>query len=203
MTLQSAIVAQFRKPHGALGHAAGWIMARRPSNRLRNRWTVEQLELRAEHRVLELGCGPGLALKDCAALVTRGRLLGLDHSATMLKQARARLSPGLQTRVELRQADVAKLHEFEANFDRAYSINVVQFVSDRARLFSALFELLAPGGLIATTYQPRHRQATRSDALRLAEAVEAHMDAAGFTALTIRELPLEPVPAVCVLGRRA
>ncbi len=92
MSLKSVIVAQFGKPSGLLGSLAGRIMARRPSNRFRNARTVELLQLAPDSRVLEIGCGPGLALAGCARIVTAGRIVGLDHSAMMIRQARARLA---------------------------------------------------------------------------------------------------------------
>jgi hypothetical protein len=36
MMLREVIVGQFKEPHGVLGHVAGWMMARRDSNRARN-----------------------------------------------------------------------------------------------------------------------------------------------------------------------
>lgn len=32
---------QFERPHGAMGALAGFVMSHRPSNRERNRWTVD------------------------------------------------------------------------------------------------------------------------------------------------------------------
>jgi len=91
MSLRSTFVGQFRKPQGPLGQVAGFIMATRPSNRERNAWTVGLLRLEPGHTVLEIGCGPGLALKACAAQVTSGRVVGIDHSEAMVRQARRRL----------------------------------------------------------------------------------------------------------------
>ena len=103
MSLGAKFAAQFRKPEGRLGAFAGWIMANRGSNRQRNDWTVELLEIAPGDRVLEFGCGPGLALAAAAARATSGRLVGIDHSSVMIEQARARLSKlGVDARVELR-----------------------------------------------------------------------------------------------------
>jgi hypothetical protein len=51
---------QFRRPTGLLGRLAGWIMANRPSNIERNRWTVDLLNVQPSDHVLEIGFGPGL-----------------------------------------------------------------------------------------------------------------------------------------------
>lgn len=81
---------QFGHPTGPLGHVAGWIMARRGSNQARNAWTLELLEIGPAHRVLELGFGPGQAISRLAPGLTTGCIVGLDHSAAMLAQARRR-----------------------------------------------------------------------------------------------------------------
>lgn len=203
MTFKQLIVRQFRKPQGALGRLAGAIMANRPSNRTRNLWTVERLEVGSEDRVLEIGCGPGLALAAIAERATRGRIVGLDHSETMIRQAARRnresIDAGL---IELVVGGLERLASLGGTFDKVYSINVVQFLPDKAAAYRALFSAVRPGGVVATTYMPRHKHATRSDARITAREVSWHMESAGFTALRIEELPLTPVPAVCVIGNR-
>ena len=44
------------------GHVAGWIMGRRSSNLKRNHWAVRLLDVGPIDRVIELGCGPGVAI---------------------------------------------------------------------------------------------------------------------------------------------
>jgi hypothetical protein len=55
-------LAQFHQPTGAVGHVVGWIMGRRSSNVARNRWAVQLLDVQPADRVIELGCGPGVAI---------------------------------------------------------------------------------------------------------------------------------------------
>jgi cyclopropane fatty-acyl-phospholipid synthase-like methyltransferase len=178
-------------------------MANRPSNRARNLWTVEQLGVAADDRVLEIGCGPGLALAAAAAKATRGKIIGLDHSETMINQARRRNRKAIDDgRMELVVGGLERFPELAGAFDKVYSVNVVQFLRDRAAVFGALYSVLRPGGVIATTYMPRHKHATRSDARKIADEVSLYMQAAGFAAIRVEELPLKPVPAVCVIGNR-
>jgi cyclopropane fatty-acyl-phospholipid synthase-like methyltransferase len=203
MSLGARFAAQFRKPEGRLGAFVGWIMASRGSNRERNRWTVDLLEIAPDDRVLEFGCGPGLALAEAALRATRGRVVGIDHSSVMIEQARARLRKlGLEARIELRLAGVEALALLPGPFDKILSVNLVQFIADKPALFQSLHRLLAPGGRLATTYMPRHRGATAEDARRTAEELASFARAAGFADVRIEELPLKPVPAVCVLGSR-
>ena len=55
MSFKQNIISQFSNPHGLLGRLAGTIMAHRPSNQERNRWTVDLLEIQPDDHVLEIG----------------------------------------------------------------------------------------------------------------------------------------------------
>ena len=204
MNLRTAVVGQFGNPHGLLGAVAGWIMASRPSNRERNLWTVELLELQPRHRVLEIGCGPGLALEACASKLSEGCVVGIDHSATMIGQANSRLREAVKRgRVELCLGGLELLDQLGSTpFDRIFSVNLLMFLPDKAGAFRSIFAALAPAGLAATTYQPRNRTPTREDALRAAGEISRAMIETGFIDVRTEELPLKPAPAVCVLGRR-
>jgi trans-aconitate methyltransferase len=203
VSLRQIAVAQFSKPQGALGRLAGLIMATRPSNRARNQWTVNLLDIGESDRVLEFGCGPGYALAIASARAARGSLVGVDHSATMVGQAARRNRPSVEAgRMEFRVGGLECLAEFPASFDKLYSVNVVQFLPDRPAAFRDFLNVLRPGGVVATAYMPRHRNPTRADALAMADSIRWDMEVAGFDSLRVEELPLQPVPAICVIGRR-
>jgi ubiquinone/menaquinone biosynthesis C-methylase UbiE len=201
MSLRKAVVGQFKKPHGYLGWIAGWIMANRRSNRERNDWTVDLLNVQSGDRVIEIGCGPGLALEACLARAGDGLVVGLDHSQTMLDQARARnAEANREGRLELRLGSLEDLPAIGGSFDKACSANVVQFFPDRGAAFRRIYSVLKPKGVAATTYMPRGKNPSRADSLDMAEEVRRHMEVAGFANIRIEELPMDPAPAVCVIG---
>ncbi|MCP4082828.1 MAG: methyltransferase domain-containing protein [Planctomycetaceae bacterium] len=201
MTIRSYVIGQFKNPHGLVGHLAGWIMAKRGSNRERNSWTVELLDVQPTDRILEIGCGPGLALQKCARLATDGHVVGVDHSPTMLWQARSRNEQSIKAgRVELRLGDLAILKTFLEPFDKVLSANVAQFFQDKAVAYRQIFAITAPGGTVATTYLPRSKNPSRRDALKFAENIKKYMASSGFVEIRIEELPLDPTPAVCIIG---
>lgn len=203
MSLRGAVIGQFRRPHGWLGRLAGWIMASRPSNLERSRWTLDLLEIAPGQRVLEIGCGPGVALADCVDRVGQGRVVGVDHSEVMIAQAERRLREALAAgRVELRLGGLELLDGLAMAFDRIYSVNVMQFLPDLDDACARIHAALVPDGVAATTYQPREQTPTREAALAMAERIERAMAAAGFEEIRREELALEPAPAICVLGRR-
>ena len=203
MALTDAIATQFEHPCGIPGRIVGWIMAYRPSNRDRNRWTVELLKIQPKDCVLELGCGPGLALEECLTRATEGMVAGLDHSQTMLDQARIRNRVAFQDgRLQLRLGSLEELSGSTDLYDKIFSVNVVQFLADPYAVFTAFRDHLKPGGTIATTYMPRGKNPSRTKAWKMAEEVRHEMERTGFVQIRVEELPLDPVPAVCVLGTR-
>lgn len=204
MSLKTWIVRQFGKPAGFPGRLAGLIMARRSSNRMRNARTVEMMQLTPGMRVLEVGCGPGLALVDCAMSVPDGRVTGLDHSSVMIRQAQERLAKaGLLDRVELVGGGIEVLDDNAQAFDRAFSLNVIQFLPDKAAYFRAIHLQLAPGGMVFTTYQPRLEKDARVAVASQSDAIVEAMRREGFEAIERQTISAGETQAICVSGRSA
>jgi len=198
------LVAQFHRPHGWMGRLAGAIMARRPSNRDRNLWTVDLLDIQPADRILELGFGPGLSIQAASARAPRGRVVGFDHSQTMLAMARRRNTAAIRDgRVELRLGSFSELPSFAEPFDKILAVNSLQFSDNPEKLLRSLVECLRPGGTLAITFQSRKPGATDEDSRLGGEQRAKLLQAAGLTDVRVELLPLEPVCAVCVLGRRA
>lgn len=205
VTLKAHVVSQFGRPHGALGRLVGFIMATRASNRARNRWTVEQLELEPNHRVLELGFGPGLALQQVAQALPTGLVVGCEHSAQMLRAAtRQNRAAIAQGRMRLWRASIedvaARRTVITGPFDRIFGVNVAMFITDWPTVFRGLATLLAPGGRLLVTHQPRMGDTSAEAAHRTAAELSQAMRAAGLSHGTIRTLARLDPPAVCVVG---
>lgn len=200
-TLRDTIVTQFKQPHGWLGSLAGFIMANRPSNKERNQWTLELLALQPTDHVLEIGFGPGIAIEQASQRVTKGIIVGIDHSETMFYQASKRNQHAIASgRVKLYLGNTTQLNGTKRLFDKIFSANVVQFWSDPIAEFKTLRHYLAPNGIIATTFQPRHSGATDQDANQMGETIVQAMKAAGFSNTTLQVKPMKPVAVVCAIG---
>jgi len=201
MSLKQNIMAQFKQPHGLVGNLAGFIMANRPSNIERNGWTLDLLELKPMDHILEIGFGPGIAIEKASQIVTDGLIAGIDHSETMLIQARKKNSAAIQrNRVELFLGTVETLPAFDRPFNKIYSANVVQFWDDPVAIFKKLRTLLAPGGIIATTYMPRHSGAKDADAHTKAKEIRKQLEDAGFSSIRVEERKTQPVSTISVLA---
>jgi trans-aconitate methyltransferase len=194
------MVSQFGRPRGGVGHAVGWIMATRDSNRGRNEWVASVLDVQPTDRVLEIGFGPGVAIAAVARRLTSGKVYGVDHSEVMVRQARKRNADAVRAGiVDLRLGSVDALPDFGQPLDKIFAVNSMLFWSDPVDRLRELRARLRPGGTIAIAHQPRNPGATGADSQRAATEVADHLTAAGFTDARVETLDLDP-PAVCVLA---
>ena len=195
--------AQFHHPTGVGGHIAGWIMSSRPSNITRSRETVRLLDVGPTDRVIELGSGPGVAITFLAARATRGLVVGVDHSAVMIGQARRRNKAAIAThRVRLIQASVENLAVDSEPFDAAIAINTIGMWPDPPARLRAIATLLRPGGRVVLVGQPRRPGATAADSEAFGRTLASLLTEAGIEHIATEMLDLEP-PAAWVLGRTA
>jgi SAM-dependent methyltransferase len=100
-------------------------------------------------RVLELACGTG---RHALALERLGHeVLGIDHSESMLRVARARAT-GAGARATFRQGDLRAIEAPGAPFDAAVclfdSIGYVQTNDGLERAFRTIHGAVRPGGLL-------------------------------------------------------
>lgn len=197
-------IAQFHRPTGLGGRIAGRIMSSRPSNVARSRRAAQLLDVQPNERVVELGCGPGVAIAALAAQATRGLVVGVDHSPVMIRQAHRRNRAAAEAgRVSLIEASVEGLTVEDGPFDAALAINTVgMWPEPPARLREVAAQLLRPGARIALVAQPRRPDATAADSEGVARELAGFLAAAGIDHVQTEMLDLDP-PAAWVLGRVA
>jgi SAM-dependent methyltransferase len=197
----SVMVGQFGHPHGFGGRAAGWVMATRGSNRERNIWAVGLLDVQPHDRVLEIGFGPGVAIREFASRATNGLVVGVDHSEVMVRQARKRNAAAVRAgRVDLRLGSAEALPGFDEPFDKILAVNSLLFWDDPVARLKELHDRLRPGGQIAIVYQPRGPGSTNDIAVRTGQEIAKHFATVGFIDVRVETLELQPTAAVCVLG---
>lgn len=151
----------FGQPHGLLGYAAATVMAR--SNTETNRVAVTAIDPSGLD-VVDLGCGPGTALRIAAALERPpASLTGIDQSPEMTRFAGKRLrrlSRNLPIQVLTAPAEHLPLDD--ATIDLVWAINSLHhWTSPDLGIAEASRVLRANGHLvIAERYGPpahRHR----------------------------------------------
>jgi ubiquinone/menaquinone biosynthesis C-methylase UbiE len=197
-------VSQFGEPRGPKGWLAAQVVARLTGDA--NRWMVDCLEVGRGDRVLDVGCGPGLAVAF-AAERSDGPVVGVDASDTMVRHALRRNRTAVRHgRVEIRRADAALLPFPDAHFTRAGSLNSLQFWASPARGLGELYRVLEPGGRVAVVLMARSDESTgpRTPAWvpRWVEETAGAMSAAGFTDLVIASRPFGGVLHRALIGTR-
>lgn len=196
------LIRQFGRPSGAFGWLAGKIMAHRSSNIERNLWTVSLLDLQPEDVVLEIGFGPGVAVEAAAHRISSGKVVGLDHSPMMWREARRRNRQAIvQGRVELICASVESVSSLPCQFDKVFAVNCLMFWDNPQDALRSIRSKMKEGGLIAVTHQPRGQGAVDSEAHQKGDEIALWLRHAGFHGITREFKPMPPVGAVCVLGR--
>ena len=87
--------------------------------------------------MLEIGFGPGLAIQHVACLVPNGHVVGIDHSALMVKLARRKKSNHHRSRPRrLEPVGCELLPQLGKTFDTVFSVNVLQFLRERSEVRS-------------------------------------------------------------------
>ena len=97
----------------------------RASDRIRD--FVAALPLRPGLRVLEIGCGPGVAARLAAARIAPGMILAIDRSARAVAQAKAASAAEIAAgsmMVRHCAAEDFTLDDGEAPFDLAFAMRV-------------------------------------------------------------------------------
>ena len=117
---------------------------------------LDQLHLRGDERILDLGCGRGAVLLMAAQHLTTGRAVGVDlwrsfdQSGNSLETTRRNaIAEGVADRVELHTANMTALPFADSSFDVVVSSLAIHNISRRADREKAIEEavrVLHPGG---------------------------------------------------------
>lgn len=134
------------------------------------------LHLRENARLLDLACGPGIYTRPLASLVPRGRVVGADLSAPMLKRARRTArSEGLRDLLFM-QADAQALPLRSQHFDAVCCCGALHLFPDTVAALAEIARVLKPGGRLAISAF-RRRRGTLAEKLTAMRRHRTGMDA--------------------------
>jgi SAM-dependent methyltransferase len=171
-------------------------MANKPSERFV--WAVDTLALDPAGRVLEVGCGHGVAVSLVCERLTSGRITAIDRSKKMIEMAARRNREHVAGGKAVLKAAALEQADFgDERFDKVF--NVAPFWLQPKQALGIVRPHLAPEGAVYLFWDARHSQPGR--ARDLADQLSEKMRLAEFSVNQVLVKDLRPVPAVCVIGR--
>jgi len=168
--------------------------------------TLNALAINAGDKVIDIGCGTGLSLREIALAVGKnGQAAGLDPSQDMLDIAADRCA-GLP-QVNMQRGTLDDLEEPAEKFDAASMVQVLRYIKNVPDALERAHALLAPGGRLAVVETDWNGTVLSSDFSDLTRKIlAAHDDdapsanlptiltgilkSAGFSALNVEAVPL-------------
>jgi SAM-dependent methyltransferase len=151
----------------------------------RIRWAVGILGPAPRDHLLEIGCGPGVAVSLVCEALTGGQILAIDRSPTAIARATRRnagciaAGTAVLRAAALESLQAADLLEDRRGFDKVFAMNVNLFwTRSPARELDLIRTVLKPGGSLFLFYG----YGTPSQGPpRVPEVLFDHLRAAGFT----------------------
>jgi ubiquinone/menaquinone biosynthesis C-methylase UbiE len=130
----------------------------------RLRAVVEQLQVGPNDRVLEVGCGHGVAATLVSERLEGGHLTAIDRSPKMIEAARRRNAAYVEAgKAEFLVAALEDLDLGDRRFDKIFAVRVGLFHRDPERARRMAERWLAPGGtLLAVFDEPPRRSESSS-----------------------------------------
>ncbi len=114
---------------------------------------VDALEIRPDSRVLEIGCGHGVAATLVCRRLDGGRYTAVDRSPKMIAAAVKRNAAFVEAGVaEFLVGDLEALDLGDRRFDIVFAARVRLFHTDPERAEACVAPWLAPGGVVRAFY---------------------------------------------------
>lgn len=160
----------------------------------RFRWAVERLRVGPDDRVLEIGCGAGVAAGLVAGRLAGGRITAVDRSAVAVRRSTARNQGYVDDgRAEFVATALEDLPA-EPAYDVVFALNVSLFWYGPGSSVRHVAQLLRPGGTLYVFHQPPLESKVRP----MAERTAAVLHAQGFEPADPVFHPARPASVSCV-----
>ena len=165
-------------------------------------WAVDTLAVAPDDRLLEVGCGHGVAVSLVCERLTGGQIVAIDRSPKMIEAARKRNTEHVASeRAVLETATLAGARLEGQRFDKLFAVHVAAFWRQPREALGRAAELLVPGGGLYLNQSPGWSNVGSAEAFgrRLAGVLSDH----GFAVDDVVTENLSPAPVVGVIARSA
>jgi SAM-dependent methyltransferase len=147
-------------------------------------------------RVLEIGCGNGVAIELLCERLEGGCVVGIDRSPVAIAAAEARNRLHIESgKVRLLNAALAGAR-FDERFDRVFAVNVNAFWLGPEKELAVVRRVLAPGARLYLFYEPP----SPGQLERAADACTAFLREHDFTVEQVLRAELPPNLGLCIVA---
>jgi len=154
MFLRPILARQLARPSGLVG-----LLMRPALNKVNarvNRTALDMLSLAPDHRLLDIGFGGGLLLREALRRLPQGFVAGIEISEPMLKLALRRFrSELLASRLEVKTGSASAIPYPDTSFDRVTAVNTLHFWPDPQAGLREALRVLRPGGRLGLVLRPK------------------------------------------------
>ena len=171
---------------------------RRAAERLA--WAVDVLAVGADDRLLEIGCGHGVAVSLVCERLDGGTIVAIDRSARMIEAATRRNAKHVAAGVaSFRTASLDRADFGGARFDKVFAVNVGLFWRGRpVRELEIIGEHLAPERRLFLFHEPPPGAAAST----IAGPVPALLEDNGFAVVEILQRDLGRTRVGCIIAEK-
>ena len=171
-------------------------MTTKASERLR--WVVDTLGIIPDDRVLEIGCGHGVAVSLVCEKLADGHITAIDRSPKMVEMAKARNAAHVAAdKATILVADLRDANFGEQRFDKIFASHINLFWQQPERALAIVKELLTPDGSFYLFFQPLDATSAQVATTRAVANVESN----GFNVVDVTTEEIKGGPIVALVAR--
>jgi ubiquinone/menaquinone biosynthesis C-methylase UbiE len=158
------VINQCRKPTGWLGRFVLWSM--NASHSKVTDWGLAQVSVGKGDTILDVGCGGGRTVSKLAAIVTAGKVYGVDYSEESVAASKRTNARDIDAgRVEIQQGSVSQLPFSDGMFDLVTAVETHFWWPDLRGDMREVFRVLKPGGMLLLIAEVYGRSNTKTGQL--------------------------------------
>jgi len=113
----------------------------------------QRLHLKENHKVLEIGCGPGYFSPEIAKRLLKGHLFLLDIQKEMLNKAQKKLKKAGLSNISFVRGNAIYLPFVENYFDVVFLVTVLGEINSPQKSLKEILRVLKPSGILSITEQ--------------------------------------------------
>jgi cyclopropane fatty-acyl-phospholipid synthase-like methyltransferase len=162
-------------------------------------WAVETMAIRPTDRLLEIGCGRGVAAWLACEKLAGGKIMAIDRSATMVRLAAQRNADNIAAGKAMFRATALDAANLDGErFDKIFAINVNLFwVRSASPEIELVRRVLTPEGTLYLFHQPP----SAARAYAIVDRVVAFLTEHRFTTTTLMTTTRTLATVLCVVAR--